>query len=83
MNYICFSEDCSDLVERVYSDSACSILIEEISISSEYSACNDLLDSPFPAVTSFKGFCSLGSAVPIPFDGFLQRFYSINIIFKM
>lgn len=64
-------EDCSDLVRLEFSDSSCSVLVDDESYSS-FAACSNSADS-FPATESFKGFCTLNSTIPIPMDGALLR----------
>lgn len=54
-----------------FSDTACSVLVDDESYSS-FADCSNSVDS-YPATESFKGFCTLNSTIPIPMDGALQR----------
>jgi len=67
------SEDCSDLVRLQFSDSACSVLVEDEDYSS-FADCSNSADS-YPATASFRGFCTLNSTIPIPMDSALISYH--------
>ena len=71
--YYFTQSDCSDLVQRFYSDSACLNHTSESAVSS-YGECNDITGG-FPAASSYKGFCSVGDTIPVQMAGYLMSEY--------
>lgn len=81
----CFSEDthfykyqfsysdCSDLKKLLYSDSNCLRFLS-YEYMPYYTQCINTDGSYSAAFASFQGFCSLGSDVPVPMNGFLERY---------
>lgn len=70
--------DCSDLKKLLYSDSNCLRFLS-FEYMPYYTQCintiSNINDSSYPAAfASIQGFCSLGSDVPVPMNGFLERY---------
>jgi len=64
--------DCRDLKLLLYSDSNC-LRFTSYEYMPGYTQCSNTIGS-YPAAASFQGFCSLESDVPIPMDGFMNRY---------
>lgn len=66
-------DNCSDLTQRFYSDSDCSIYLLEERID-HFTDCQTNQDpSAYRSQSSFRGFCSLGVPFPIPMDSIVKR----------
>ena len=64
------------MYEFQYSDSSCSILSATISLASDYTTCYNVEETTASAVSSYQGFCYLGSEVLAPMDSFMHSYYN-------
>lgn len=66
-------DNCSDLTQRFYSDSDCSIYLLEKRID-HFTDCRANEDpSAYRSQSSYRGFCSLGVPFPVPMDSIVKR----------